>query len=357
MNKKFLSAILAVILAFSAAVIIPSKAAELKEENSAAKSGTFFFDSGDWNSNTVLFYIWDGTTYEYANNKGEWAGENRWGSRKWLSGTPIDEYEGVFESYEVDFSGRENHDIYVIFQDPDKGIQTFDSLVNSTVIGHTASRNGIIYENSVDSEKTAEGVTFDGGENVGAAKIITSSGRIQGDIIAPNADRADIVAKFILYYLYSFDDVSGEPVVTEESVADAISAFETNRDDVWEAYQSYSDEENYDEYAARSVIYSYNNGSPYDASSNASEGFSVIYDIEGIYGNIDGDQVITSSDALMILRASVSLEHLNVSKEVLADVDEDGIITSSDALEVLRVSVGLSTTSKAGSYCRTGRVS
>ena len=62
-------------------------------------------------------------------------------------------------------------------------------------------------------------------------------------------------------------------------------------------------------------------------------------------GDADGDGKITSSDALMILRASVSLESVPFK---IGDVDEDGKITSSDALAVLRHSVGFKENDRIG---------
>ena len=62
----------------------------------------------------------------------------------------------------------------------------------------------------------------------------------------------------------------------------------------------------------------------------------------GIYGDMDGDEVITSSDALTILRASISIVKLTAEKKALADIDSDGEITANDALAVLRYSVGMS---------------
>ena len=65
MNKKFISVIMAAILAVSASAVCAS-AAEVDAEPSKA-SGTFFFDPGDWGTDgTVLFYVWDETTKEYA---------------------------------------------------------------------------------------------------------------------------------------------------------------------------------------------------------------------------------------------------------------------------------------------------
>lgn len=60
-----------------------------------------------------------------------------------------------------------------------------------------------------------------------------------------------------------------------------------------------------------------------------------------LLGDVDGDNKITSGDALWILRASVALETYDDNTFKLADVDGDGEITSADSLEVLRVSVNL----------------
>ena len=70
--------------------------------------------------------------------------------------------------------------------------------------------------------------------------------------------------------------------------------------------------------------------------------------IDGMYGDLDNDQQITSADSLLILRQSVGLEKFNDEQITLSDVDCDEQVTSADALEVLRYSVGLSTTGVIG---------
>lgn len=347
MNRKLLSSIL-IALILSTAIILPSNAAQVNDE--PEKSGVIYFDSGDWNSKTVLFYIWDSTTGEFATNNMGWIDSNTWGSREKLSGIPTTNREGIFQSYEIDFSGREKDALYVIFHDPDRDVQTFDCILNSSAIGHTVQRNGVIYETPEDSTKKAEGVVFDGGEGLGVAKLITSTGKIQGDIIQPDAKGEEIVANYILKFLHGYDSITLEPAVTVESVANAIAEFNTNADDVWKVYTSFEyDFENayrynYDEYTAKEVIRpsGYNPDDYYDNKT--------IFVVKGDYGNIDGDDKITSSDALKILRASVNLETLSDSEKYLADVDGDRKITSNDSLEVLRYSVGLPAQSKTGIY-------
>ncbi len=67
-----------------------------------------------------------------------------------------------------------------------------------------------------------------------------------------------------------------------------------------------------------------------------------------VYGDIDGDNTITSADALSILRMSVGLDHVTPEFMSIADIDGNGTITSSDALAVLRASIGLDKDTKVG---------
>ena len=65
-------------------------------------------------------------------------------------------------------------------------------------------------------------------------------------------------------------------------------------------------------------------------------------------GDVDFDGIITSADALYVLRNSVELEYFTPVQNRLGDVDGDGEITSADSLEILRYSVGLISSSEAG---------
>lgn len=58
-----------------------------------------------------------------------------------------------------------------------------------------------------------------------------------------------------------------------------------------------------------------------------------------IYGDVDGDEEVTSLDALNILKVSLGAT-IDGFNEAAADVDCDGDITSLDALNVLKVSLG-----------------
>ena len=58
-------------------------------------------------------------------------------------------------------------------------------------------------------------------------------------------------------------------------------------------------------------------------------------------GDVDGDKKITSADARLALRISVSLEAPEEWARLAADNDKDGKVTAADARRILRISVGL----------------
>ncbi len=60
-----------------------------------------------------------------------------------------------------------------------------------------------------------------------------------------------------------------------------------------------------------------------------------------LYGDVDEDGEITSSDAALILRALVGLSELTEHGATYGDVDGDGEITAADASAILRYTVGL----------------
>ena len=65
-------------------------------------------------------------------------------------------------------------------------------------------------------------------------------------------------------------------------------------------------------------------------------------------GDVNNDNVVDATDALLILRASLGLDTFTEEQSFFGDVDEDGMITSNDALEVLRYSISLPSIAKIG---------
>ena len=93
-----------------------------------------------------------------------------------------------------------------------------------------------------------------------------------------------------------------------------------------------------------------------ETNDKSSAGSSTGEDIQAIirmFGDIDGDNKLTSADSLNVLRASVGLDELDPITKKLADVNGDGSVDSSDALEILRFSVGLSSSADfIGTYLK-----
>ena len=59
------------------------------------------------------------------------------------------------------------------------------------------------------------------------------------------------------------------------------------------------------------------------------------------FGDIDGDGAVDSSDALLVMRASVGLAELTPEQKAMADVNGDGFIDTTDALFILQTAAGL----------------
>lgn len=60
-----------------------------------------------------------------------------------------------------------------------------------------------------------------------------------------------------------------------------------------------------------------------------------------VCGDVDGDGILSSSDARIILRMSVGLEDITEELFSVADINSDGVISSEDARLSLRLSIGI----------------
>lgn len=244
MNKKFISAALAGVMMLSTAAIAAS-ADEVTAEPAGATaeivmsgdSGKIRFDMGDWNhDDRILCYMWATKEGEpdLGCTGGVWEGAPNWGTKK-NKMTPVEGEDGIVESFEFEMPD-DSWNVFVIFHDSTTGAQTFDNPLTAECFGDTAVRTGEMLENPVDSEKKGERIEF---QNTGltAALTLTSSGQVQGSYVFPNTNRPAKVAKWILNYQGTTEKLSGAPVVTKDTVANAVSAFETTNEEVFAEYQ------------------------------------------------------------------------------------------------------------------------
>ena len=65
-----------------------------------------------------------------------------------------------------------------------------------------------------------------------------------------------------------------------------------------------------------------------------------------LFGDVNGDGTINSSDALLTIEHSVGLRKLSDAKVKLADIDKDSKVTSSDAFIILKISTGAESAKK-----------
>ena len=105
-------------------------------------------------------------------------------------------------------------------------------------------------ENPEDSEKQCIGVYFDSASDCGSHLVITSTGNVVGNALAPNDDPNWIVAN-ALYKLLGKMDKSGVECCTQEKVDNWVSAFGTTKEAVWEKFQTFDGQEGREDYAAK----------------------------------------------------------------------------------------------------------
>lgn len=259
MSKKIISAVLAVLMMSSTAALAAS-AAEVEAEKSTGATGTFKFDMGDWDhSHDVSFYIWaksaDGSDTKWGSKSG-WVDSNNWGSKKTF-GTKVEGEDGIVESYEIEF--LDGYDTFCIMYDPTTGFQTYNCIITENAIGDTCRVTGEEVENPEDSEKKAAVVAFDNAGDCGPQLVVTSTGNIVGTALAPNENGALTLAKFVYNGLeikddgtvVSAQDKSNVDKVTEEKIANAISAYGTDADTVWAEFQNLKGQEGFEEYDAK----------------------------------------------------------------------------------------------------------
>lgn len=63
--------------------------------------------------------------------------------------------------------------------------------------------------------------------------------------------------------------------------------------------------------------------------------------VPGTPGDVNGDGSVSVDDALLVLRASLTLVQLSAEQAEAADINNDGIVDMTDALVILRIAMGL----------------
>lgn len=195
MFKRILSLVIAVLVIASVAVVSASAAeTDAAATGAGVTSGKIYFQiptdsKNGWKSfKTVYCHIW---AYNGEGDTQTWLS---WQSKKEKC---TDEGNGVW-SYDVSKTGNTFYEgkTYCIIFSNDTGLQTYDTLFYVDAIGDTAYTTGEMFENPVDSEKSALGVWFKNHKNYGPLFQITSSGKVQGNAIPATTTKEEVYAKF-----------------------------------------------------------------------------------------------------------------------------------------------------------------
>lgn len=248
MRKKFfgvISSILTVVLALSSAACVSAAEVDVKPSKEA---GMIKFDKGNWDKeHSVCFYIWASKPGERDLYwvQGQWREEPKWASKKLIANNCEDPR---YCEMEVDI--MDGWDTFIIFHEYETNAQTFDCVLTPNAFGDTAHMSDGLLENPFDSDKTCIGIYFDNADDCGSHKVITSTGHIVGNALAPN-DVPELIVANALYKLVYKVDKSGEECCTQRKVNNWVASFGTTKEAVWKAFETFKGKAGYDEYGIK----------------------------------------------------------------------------------------------------------
>ncbi|MBR2714762.1 MAG: hypothetical protein IKB73_00965 [Ruminococcus sp.] len=224
MNFKKLVCVILALLILTSAFSITAFASDTVE----FVSNQLHFDSKTtgWNNYKKIFcHIW------------EYGGDSfyAWQSKK--EACSDKDGDGIW-TYDLDAKGIvfEEDKLYAVVFSNENGLQTYNLLLDSTVIGDTAYCDGTIYENPEDSTKTTQAAFWKNQDKTvfGPELCITSIGNVVGTCVPSVVSKNEMFENFLLNTLenarvYSgkddqhiIDDVAKEISLTKQEVEEAI---------------------------------------------------------------------------------------------------------------------------------------
>ena len=227
MFKKTISVLLAFLLVFSLSTVAFAGGDEVVDDD-LITGGSFDGEGADygdpiisfdtntagWGSfNWVAFHIW-------AIDDEDFTGFD-WGAKKQRGSD--EDGDGVW-SYDLAAAGlelKEYCDYAVIFYN-DNGAQTYNLLFGMECYGHTASCDGIVYENPEDSNKTTQAAFWEGIDpnEYGPELKITSIGNVVGTCCPISTSVFEMFTNFINNTMDNARTYSGR---TDQEIIDNIA--------------------------------------------------------------------------------------------------------------------------------------
>ena len=246
MFKRIMSVMLAIVMLMSVAIVATSAAQVEIADNSAdavadvaadgaADTGaegdvadtsagnklTFDASTAGWNNYKTIFchlWVYGGDAFYAWQAKGEKCVDN--GDGTW--------------SYDLDAKGvtLEAGVLYAVIFSNENGMQTYNLLLDSTVIGDVAYCDGTTYENPEDSSKTAQAAFWRGQDatKFGPEKCVTSIGNVVGTCVPSTMSAMDLFVGFLQNNLENARTYSGKDDQT--LIDDTAAALDLYQEDV-----------------------------------------------------------------------------------------------------------------------------
>lgn len=192
MIKKIMSLVLALVIIASMGVLAFTA--------SAADQKIYFEVPSTWNNFSKIFcHIWV------------------------YGGDPLANWQSKKEVCKLEADGRYSYDIskvgglsagetYCVIFSADTGVQTYDTFMGTSCLGDTVYCDGTLYENPMDSSKTALGAFWKNQSRsaYGPVMCVTSIGNLVGTCLAPGETAEGLFNTFLTANLENARTYSGK---------------------------------------------------------------------------------------------------------------------------------------------------
>ena len=192
MIKKIMSLVLALVIIASMGVLAFTA--------SAADQKIYFEVPSTWNNFSKIFcHIWV------------------------YNGDPLANWQSKKEVCKLEADGRYSYDIskvgglsagetYCVIFSADTGVQTYDTFMGTSCLGDTVYCDGTLYENPMDSSKTALGAFWKNQSRCayGPVMCVTSIGNLVGTCLAPGETAEGLFNTFLTDNLENARTYSGK---------------------------------------------------------------------------------------------------------------------------------------------------
>ena len=305
-------------------VIDPEPDLDPDKPDTGEKVIKFDVKNSGWNNvKTVFCHIWK------ADGTGTWPG---WQSKKekcdYTASTGIATYDLSKTGNDIKTSDGK---LYCVIFSTNTGMQTYDVIMSGACIGDTLTASTTeVYENPQDSAKSAIPAFWTNNKDCGPAKVVTSSGKVQGTALAEGTTDVTIAADFFISYYADYSKMEKAQSVIDTlnvsptAVMEVVAAKEAAAVESGSKRQDFVDKEmSY----IKKILSELNDPTAEDI----------------ITGDVNGDGTVDISDATMIQKVVAGSTTFTSDQMSAADVDNDGYISVIDVTLIQKYAAGVIT--------------